>query len=248
MHQIRRPAGGDPVGVRLTRPRVTDADGVRARIAHGPRRMRWADQPARATRSLQVLRLLQDEIVSGRWAQGSQIPVEADLIEWLGVSRSTVREAVSTLVHLGMLEPRPSQGTFVRAWSALPVALAEFTVGYDADEIRPLLRSLEAEICAAAAIRRSESEVDALRALDLRGGGRDAVRDFHDVVLRIAGSALLADLRDGLTGRLRTAGVLQDCAAAHHAMVVAIAERDVDAARAAGWRYAELSAAPPRRP
>lgn len=247
MHQIRRPAGGDPAGVRLSRPRVADADGVRARIAHGPRRMRWADQPARATRSLQVLRLLQDEIVSGRWAQGSQIPVEADLIEWLGVSRSTVREAVSTLVHLGMLEPRPSQGTFVRARSALPVALAEFTVGYDPDEVRPLLRSSEAEICATAAIRRSESDVEALRALDLRGD-RDAVGDLHDLVLRIAGNALLADLRTGLMGRLRTAGVLQDCAAAHHAMVVAIAERDLDAARAAGCRHAELSVAPPRRP
>ena len=40
-----------------------------------------------------------------------------------------------------MLEPRPSQGTFVRARTALPVALSEFTVGYQVDEIRLLLRT-----------------------------------------------------------------------------------------------------------
>lgn len=225
MHQLRRaPAGVHP------------------RTGQGPRLMRWAAQPARATRSLQVLRVLQDEIVSGAWPPGSRIPVESELSERLAVSRSTVREAVSTLVHLGMLEPRPSQGTFVRARSALPVALAEFTVGYDPDEIRPFLRSLEAEIGAAAAARRTEPDIAELRALQQLGdtGDRVAVRDLHELVVQLSGNALLADLRAGLDGRLRIAGVGHGCAAGHRALVEAIAAGDEGAARAAATRHAEL--------
>lgn len=225
MHQLRR----------------VPVDG-RTRAAQGPRLMRWAAQPARATRSLQVLRVLQDEIVSGAWPAGSRIPVESELSERLAVSRSTIREAVSTLVHLGMLEPRPSQGTFVRARSALPVALAEFTVGYDLEQIRPLLRSLEAESAAAAAARRAEPDVAQLRGLGRLGGtgDRGAVRDFHELVTRLAGNALLADLGAGLEGRLRVSGIGHDCAAAHDALVAAIADGDQDAARVAAIRHVDL--------
>ncbi len=230
MHQIRRP------------PAEREA---RAAV-RGPRLMRWAAQPARATRSLQVLRVLQDEILSGAWLPGSQIPVEAELSERLAVSRSTVREAVSTLVHLGMLEPRPSQGTFVRARSAIPAALAEFTVGYDPAEIRSVASTLEADSCAAAAIRRAESDVDELRALARRGceGERAAVPEFHELLTRLAGNALLADLRAGLEARLRLAGIVPDCAAEHGAMADAVAAGDAEAARAAARRHADLRLRP----
>ena len=201
------------------------------------------EQHTRGTRSLQVLRVLQDEVVSGRWPEGSQIPVEAELSEWLSVSRSTVREAVSTLVHLGMLEPRPSQGTFVRARTALPVALSEFTVGYQVDEIRLLLRSLELEAAPAAARNRSEHDLDELRALEQRGmdGDRVAVGAFHDLLFRLAGNSLLSDLRQGLESRIRldvASGAV--CAAAHGALAEAIAANDADAARAAACAHVDL--------
>lgn len=247
MHQLRR---AQP------RPAASALSDVGARIAYRPRQVRWAEQHTRGTRSLQVLRVLQDEVVSGRWPEGSRIPVEAELSEWLSVSRSTVREAVSTLVHLGMLEPRPSQGTFVRACTALPVALSEFTVGYQVEEIRPLLRSLEVEAALAAARNRSEPELDELRLLAPRGmdGDRVAVRAFHDLVFRLAGNGLLADLRQGIEGRIRAdvaPGVV--CATAHGALAEAIAANDADAVRAAvcahvDLRLPSLELSPNRRP
>lgn len=234
MHQLRR-----------ARPRVepSELSEVGARIAYRPRQVRWAEHHVRGTRSLQVLRVLQDEVVSGRWPEGSQIPVEAELSEWLSVSRSTVREAVSTLVHLGMLEPRPSQGTFVRARSALPVALSEFTVGYQLDEIGPLLRSLETEAAVAAARNCSARDLDELRGLEQLGrdGDRAAVRGFHDLLFALAGSSLLADLKVGIEGRIRlevAPGAV--CAAAHGALVEAVAAGDADAARAAAARHVAL--------
>ncbi|MFT4295987.1 MAG: GntR family transcriptional regulator [Micropruina sp.] len=238
MHQIRRAATGAG----------GSASEAGAGFGQGPRQVRWATQLTRETRSLRVLRMLQDEIVSGRWPQGSQIPVEAELTAWLAVSRSTVREAVSTLVHLGMLEPRPSQGTFVRERSALPAALSEFTVHYDLEQLRPLLRSLEAEICIAAAADPSQAELDQLGDLERRGrdGERAAVRDFHGLLAAMAGNPLLSDLRAGLEGRLRFSGAVREpaCAAGHRAILDAVAAGDPAAARAASERHTELRVPP----
>ena len=239
MHQLRRAQA---------RPAPSELGDVGARIAYRPRQVRWAEHHVRGTRSLQVLRVLQDEVVSGRWSEGSKIPVEAELSEWLSVSRSTVREAVSTLVHLGMLEPRPSQGTFVQARSALPAALSEFTVGYQLDEIRPLLRSLDAEVAAAAAQNRSEADIDELRALERLGndGDRAAVGRFHDLLLRLAGNSLLSDLRAGIEGRIRfDVAPGAACAVAHGDLVNAVAAGDATAARAAAAQHAELRLPPP---
>ncbi len=48
-------------------------------------------------------------------AIGDQLPSERQLSEILGVSRSTLREAITTLSTLGVLEILPGKGTFVRA-------------------------------------------------------------------------------------------------------------------------------------
>ena len=44
---------------------------------------------------------------------GDQIPTELELIEMLGVGRSTVREAIKALVSGGILEIRMGRGTFI---------------------------------------------------------------------------------------------------------------------------------------
>ncbi|HKS49845.1 MAG TPA: GntR family transcriptional regulator, partial [Amycolatopsis sp.] len=60
---------------------------------------------------------LHDQITSGTWPVGSRIPAETELAEMLGVGRSTVREAIRALVHIGLLEARQGTGTFVRTLS-----------------------------------------------------------------------------------------------------------------------------------
>lgn len=52
---------------------------------------------------------------------GDPIPTEAELVEELGVSRSSVREAVRTLVALDILEVRHGSGTFVGQLSLRPL-------------------------------------------------------------------------------------------------------------------------------
>jgi GntR family transcriptional regulator len=63
----------------------------------------------------QLFMVLRDQIAQGVYPNGSAIPPEDDLCRQFGVSRITVRRAVSDLEQLGIVEKRPGRGTFVRA-------------------------------------------------------------------------------------------------------------------------------------
>jgi GntR family transcriptional repressor for pyruvate dehydrogenase complex len=54
----------------------------------------------------EVLRQIEDAIVSRRYQSGDRLPNERDLSQALGVSRSTVREALRVLEVMGMVEIR----------------------------------------------------------------------------------------------------------------------------------------------
>jgi GntR family transcriptional regulator, transcriptional repressor for pyruvate dehydrogenase complex len=61
----------------------------------------------------QVFEQLRDMIFRGQLKPLDQLPPERELAEQMGVSRPTVRNAVSRLVSLGLVEQRQGQGTFV---------------------------------------------------------------------------------------------------------------------------------------
>jgi len=56
---------------------------------------------------------LRDRVSSGELAPGSQVETEQELMTRYGVSRATVRQALSGLVVEGLLEIRRGRGTFV---------------------------------------------------------------------------------------------------------------------------------------
>ncbi len=61
----------------------------------------------------QLENLLREKIVSGKVAVGDRLPTESELIEQYGVSRITVRQALTTLAEEGLIERRQGRGTFV---------------------------------------------------------------------------------------------------------------------------------------
>lgn len=70
-------------------------------------------------------KLLQ-RILRGLYAIGQRIPTEPALVAELGVSRNTIREAVASLVHDGLLERRQGSGTYVIGNQALASRRAAF--------------------------------------------------------------------------------------------------------------------------
>jgi GntR family transcriptional regulator len=61
----------------------------------------------------QLENLLREKIASGAFAAGDRLPTENDLIRQYGVSRITVRQALTALAEEGLIERRQGRGTFV---------------------------------------------------------------------------------------------------------------------------------------
>lgn len=62
---------------------------------------------------------LQRRITSGEFAQGQTLPSQRELADCLGISRASLREAISTLEALGMVRSQAGKGVFV-TWGANP--------------------------------------------------------------------------------------------------------------------------------
>lgn len=61
----------------------------------------------------QLKQILLEKIENGLWSPGDLIPSEHELQETYGVSRTTVRQTLSDLVHDGLLLRHRGRGTFV---------------------------------------------------------------------------------------------------------------------------------------
>lgn len=80
----------------------------------------WAVvDPDRASLTERTTERIRQLIRDGELAPGDRLPAEPELAERLGVSRATVRTALSELVALMVLERRRGIGTFVRAETPL---------------------------------------------------------------------------------------------------------------------------------
>lgn len=111
-----------------------------------------------------VIARLEELIASGEWPVGFRVPPEPELVRALGVSRNTVREAVRALVHAGMLDPRPGDGTYVRADTGLDAALERAARRWGALDALEVRNMLERDAARLAAERRDEADLDAIEA------------------------------------------------------------------------------------
>jgi GntR family transcriptional regulator, transcriptional repressor for pyruvate dehydrogenase complex len=99
---------------------------------------------------------------------GTRMPSERKLQEGLGVSRSTVREALHGLAMLGVVEIRHGEGVFVAAGAATAGAADIIASALSRADARVLLearRPAEAELVRLAAARRTSAELAKLRSV-----------------------------------------------------------------------------------
>lgn len=62
---------------------------------------------------VQVKRDLQEQIERGEWEPGDQLPGEMELCRLYDVSRTVIRQALTDMVHEGLVVRRKGRGTFV---------------------------------------------------------------------------------------------------------------------------------------
>lgn len=149
-------------------------------------------------------------IALGEFVPGQRLPTERDLTSMLGVSRTTVREAIHRLAALGYVEVRRGRagGAYVRDGmgpEANEMIRRTLLPGWEGLELLFDLRHLlEGLIARTAAERRTDTDAEAIRAaLDrYRDAGEDreasrvADRDVHTAVAAATHNPYLANLSE----------------------------------------------------
>ncbi|MFJ2959784.1 FadR/GntR family transcriptional regulator [Streptomyces sp. NPDC087270] len=195
-------------------------------------------------------------IIEGRLRPGDRLPQESDFAEQLGVSRSSLREAVRVLEQMRVLDVRHGSGTYVS--SLQPAQLLEgiaFAVEVMRDEtLREVIETrelLEPAATRLAVTRMTPENLDRIRDTYERHTRQRSIEglvhsdlEFHAEIVRATGNQTLISLLDGLssrTVRLRLwGGIVSDNAVDltiqhHHNILSAIEAGDAHGAECAAY-------------
>ena len=213
---------------------------------------------APTTQAAATINAIKDYILQTHLKPGDPLPTEAQLCTDLGVSRSSVREAVRTLVALDIVQVRHGHGMFVGQVSMRPMIESLVFRGLlkpgddyrslrDVVEVRTLLDSALADEVIAAWHGRQDRRIDEVviemeRLADAGSTFTEQDRLFHAMLLKPLPNQLFRHLNDAfwsvhtLTVPMLGAPRPEDIrltANAHRAMLSAARKGDVDAYRAA---------------
>lgn len=212
----------------------------------------WSNIRARAVQvSDGVSSLLEQMIVDGSIQHEERLPPERELAQRLGVSRTSLREALHELELKGLVDRRPGRGTVVvdpnRELTASLLGRME-SPERSLREVMDLRAVIEPPIAARAAQRATPRDVEGLRELLKRMESETSVARaaeldvrFHDAIARATHNPLLIKLvalAAELIDESRRRGVLskrrrERSIAAHGEIVACIEVRDSDGASAA---------------
>lgn len=207
-------------------------------------------------RTADVVAAIKAMILTGELSAGDRLPTEKDLGARLGVSRGPLREGVSALAAMGVLDTRQGDGTYVTTLEpGLLMAPLSFVVdvhnGTGARQFLAVRRVLE---CEAAALAAMNIDADGLAAAERVLAESEAAAQppadidrffaadlgFHRAVAAGSGNPALAALIASLSGRTARArlvltgldeGALERTVVEHRAVLQAIAARDPERAR-----------------
>jgi GntR family transcriptional regulator, transcriptional repressor for pyruvate dehydrogenase complex len=207
-----------------------------------------------------IMRLL----TSGELGPGDRLPPERDLALHLGLSRSTVREAIRGLEMMRVLQVRHGEGVFVTSLNAqLLLEATGFAMqlmrDHEVVELLELRAVLEGAAAAWASARMSDEQLRALlQRLDRmdRATTADQLLEadiaFHACIAEGAGNAVLASVLESFSARTYHARhlragldldqALESAKLAHHRIYDAVASRDPESARSSASTHVSVVA------
>lgn len=155
-----------------------------------------------------VQEALKAYVTDNGFKPGDPLPAESELARQLGVSRTSVREAVKSLETIGILESRRGSGVYVGAFSFDPLLESlPYGLMLDSRAIHDLLDlrcTLEVALAARVIARRTPEQLadleDVLRAFRAAAEAGTSLeepdREFHQVLARNLGNRVLSSLID----------------------------------------------------
>jgi GntR family transcriptional regulator, transcriptional repressor for pyruvate dehydrogenase complex len=212
-----------------------------------------ADEETKVAVTDEAIDRIKEMIVSGELRPGQRLPREADLAERLGLSRSSLREAVRALALIQVLDVRHGDGTYVTSLEPnLLLEAVSFVIDFHQDDtvlqFLEVRRILEPAATALAAQHMSDQEVAGLGQILTDPHGDDGVDalvandlEFHRRIAAGSGNPVLCSLVESLsvpTARARIwrgltqEGAVERTREQHVAIYDAIAARQPEVARA----------------
>ena len=184
-------------------------------------------------------------------APGTKLPPERVFIEQLGVSRSSVREALRVLATMGLIQVRHGDGMYVTApsegWDAVEATMFDATEEFALRNLVETRLGIEFAAVTAAVSRCTDEDLDRLEALVTEHEQRLASGDttpwepltFELALIEVTGNTWLLELelhlRDAwqaLSRGLRTSiGRHNEWAAEHRAILASLRSRNVTQAQ-----------------
>ncbi|NEZ70441.1 FadR family transcriptional regulator [Clostridium botulinum] len=168
----------------------------------------------RSTLVGQVTAQIENMIESGLWKVGEKIPAEPELMNKFDVSRNTLREAIQSLVHVGMLETRQGIGTIVKSNSNLGMALEKKIQKSDLLETLEVRLALEREAAQLAAERREVEDLEqietCLKKCKIAAENNDSLQfikmdiDFHKAIVQATHNKIFIELYEHITDSLQS--------------------------------------------
>lgn len=150
-----------------------------------------------------VARRIEQLVLSGDLKAGDRLPPEPDLAQMLRVSRGSLREALKSLMYLGLIKSRAGDGTYIES-SLSRVLNQHFHWMILLDEVKhleiyELRRIIEPDAAALAARRATRADIERLEAaLDGLAEGRGNRElfhafdiQFHDAFAQASGNAAI---------------------------------------------------------
>lgn len=154
-------------------------------------------------------------VAEGQLKPGDRLPSERELVERFQVSRASIREAISALEMMGLIEVRSGEGTYIRQVNidsvVAPLAWMLF-IEKDTDlELYEVRKILEVEAAGIAAERAEDDEIrdmyDALEVMrmDLEKDrlGEEADHDFHFAIARATHNKILMRLMNTISDTMQ---------------------------------------------
>ncbi|MEL1136460.1 FadR/GntR family transcriptional regulator [Desulfitobacterium sp. THU1] len=150
-------------------------------------------------------------VIKGELKSGDRLPSERDLAVRFNVSRASVREALSALEMMGLVEIRSGEGTFIKEVNLDSVVTPlAWVLSMEKDILIELLevrKMLEGQTVALAAKRAAPEDLrelaDALKAMldDMQMGrlGEEADMRFHYAVARASKNKILLRLMNAIS-------------------------------------------------
>lgn len=159
-----------------------------------------------------IAQQLQTNIRSKEWIDVGKLPGQRQLSEELGVSRASLRSAITMLESLGLLRSEPGRGVFIVRLGAEGSGKAferwrlrsRYTlrdVYLVRNEMEELAVAMATSVVTDAGIARLRTTIDRMEAAAVADdlvAMSEADRTFHARIFEIAGSSMLHDLVDNI--------------------------------------------------